>query len=75
VRFALAGKSLDDGTRLDDDEAVRAWLLRAAGMAVVSFHAFGVVEDTGWFRLSVGAVSPTQIAALLPRLRAALQST
>jgi aspartate aminotransferase len=75
VRFALAGKSLADGTRLDDDEAVRAWLLRAAGMAMVSFHAFGVVEDTGWFRLSVGAVSPTQIAALRPRLRAALQST
>jgi aspartate aminotransferase len=74
VKFALRGRVLADGTRLDDDEAVRAWLLRVAGMAVVSFHAFGVVEDTGWFRLSVGAVSLAQIAALLPRLRAALQA-
>ena len=75
VRFALGGKVLADGTHLDDDEAIRAWLLRTAGMAVVSFHAFGVTEDSGWFRLSVGAVSLAQIAALLPRLRAALQAS
>jgi aspartate aminotransferase len=75
VRFALGGTVLADGTRLDDDEAIRAWLLRTAGMAVVSFHAFGVTEDTGWFRLSVGAVSLAQIEQVLPRLRAALQPT
>jgi aspartate aminotransferase len=75
VRFALGGKVLADGTHLDDDEAIRAWLLRTAGMAVVSFHAFGVTEDTGWFRLSVGAVSLAQIEQVLPRLRAALQPT
>ncbi|MEO7711597.1 MAG: aminotransferase class I/II-fold pyridoxal phosphate-dependent enzyme [Gemmatimonadaceae bacterium] len=72
VRVALGGTVAPDGTRLDTDEAVRGYLLRAAGVAVVPFQAFGVSHDTGWFRLSVGAVSPEQIGRMLPRLRAAL---
>jgi aspartate aminotransferase len=72
ARFALNGRVAADGTRLDSDEAVRHYLLRAAGVAIVPFQAFGVAEDTGWFRLSVGAVSPEQIARMLPRLRDAV---
>ena len=72
VRFALAGHVSPDGTALDSDEAVRAYLLRAAGVAVVPFQAFGVRGDTGWFRLSVGAVSREQITRTLPRLREAI---
>jgi aspartate aminotransferase len=72
VRFALAGRVAPDGTRLDGDEEVRRYLLRAAGVAIVPFQAFGVTTDTGWFRLSVGAVSPEQIARMLPRLRGAI---
>jgi aspartate aminotransferase len=72
AKFALQGRVAPDGTRLDSDEAVRRHLLRAAGVAIVPFQAFGVAEDTGWFRLSVGAVSPEQIARMLPRLRDAL---
>ncbi len=72
ARVALSGRTAPDGTRLDSDEAVRAYLLRAAGVAIVPFQAFGVAGDTGWFRLSVGAVSPEQIARMLPRLRSAL---
>lgn len=75
ARFALRGRTMADGTRLDDDDAVRAYLLRAAGLAVVPFRAFGVTSDSGWFRLSVGAVSLPQIAAMLPRLRTALATT
>jgi aspartate aminotransferase len=75
ARFALAGRVMRDGTRLDSDEAVRAYLLRAAGVAVVPFSAFGVRDDCAWFRLSVGAVSPEQIARMLPRLRAAVAAT
>jgi aspartate aminotransferase len=74
VRFALAGRTTLDGTRLDSDEAVRGYLLRAAGLALVPFQAFGVTGDSGWFRLSVGAVSPEQIGRMLPRLRAAIAS-
>jgi aspartate aminotransferase len=72
ARFALQGRTARDGTRLESDEAVRSYLLRAAGAAVVPFQAFGVHGDTGWFRLSVGAVSPGQIARMMPRLRDAL---
>jgi aspartate aminotransferase len=72
ARFALAGRTAPDGTHLDSDEAVRAYLLRAAGMAIVPFQAFGVADDSGWFRLSVGAVSREQIIRTLPRLRDAI---
>jgi aspartate aminotransferase len=75
ARFALGGRTTPDGTKLDTDEAVRAYLLRAAGMAVVPLRAFGSVGDEGWFRLSAGAVSMDQIARLVPRLRAALSGT
>ncbi|HUQ45869.1 MAG TPA: aminotransferase class I/II-fold pyridoxal phosphate-dependent enzyme [Gemmatimonadaceae bacterium] len=75
ARVELGGRVAPDGTRLDSDEAVRRYLLHAAGVAVVPFQAFGVTEDSGWFRLSVGAVSPEQIARMLPRLRDAIAST
>jgi aspartate aminotransferase len=51
---------------------VRRWLLSECGLAVVPFQAFGSNEDTGWFRLSVGAVSMEDISVVLPRLRQAL---
>ena len=72
AQFSLAGRVAPDGSRLDSDEALRAYLLRAAGMAVVPLRAFGSHEDTGWHRLSAGAVSLDGIARMLPRLRAAL---
>ena len=73
ARFALVGRRTPAGAVLDSDEAVRGWLLHEAGVAIVPFQAFGVPTDTGWFRLSVGAVSLEQIARVLPRLRAAIE--
>ena len=72
ARFALAGRRTPDGERLTTNESVRRYLLRAAGLAMVQFQAFGSDDDSGWFRLSVGAVSMKEIEALLPRLRGAL---
>jgi aspartate aminotransferase len=43
-------------------------------MAVVPFQAFGLQQESGWLRLSVGAVSVEDVRALLPRLEAALQA-
>lgn len=54
------------------NEATRKRLLDEAGFAVVPFQAFGLREDSGWFRISVGAVSLSDIDAALPRVRAAL---
>jgi aspartate aminotransferase len=74
ARFALAGRYTPDGSLLRTDEDVREYLLKAAGVAIVPFQAFGVTEDSGWFRLSVGAVSPEQIMRMLPRLQHAIEA-
>ena len=71
VRFDLVGASVR-GLPLGTNEDIRRLLLEGAGLAVVPFQAFGLRDDTGWFRLSVGAVSTADIAAVLPRLRALL---
>jgi aspartate aminotransferase len=63
VRFEIPGQT---------NEATRRLLLEQAGFAVVPFQAFGLREDSGWFRISVGAVSLAEIDAALPRVRAAL---
>ena len=72
ARFALNGKRTADGRVLRTNDEVRRYLLEAAGFAVVPFQAFGVREDTGWFRLSVGAVSLAEIERVLPVLRQAI---
>lgn len=58
--------------RFGSDAGIRSFLLEKAGLAVVPFRAFGYPHDSGWFRLSVGAVSIAAIEEALPRLRAAL---
>jgi aspartate aminotransferase len=65
VQFQIAGRT---------NEEVRKLLLDRAGFAVVAFQAFGLRKDSGWFRLSAGAVSPQEIEEGLRRVRATLQS-
>jgi aspartate aminotransferase len=72
AQFNLAGKRTPDGTPLDTNEDIRGYLLRSCGLAAVQFQAFGAREETGWFRLSAGAVTPADIRGLMPRLRTAL---
>ena len=50
------------------NESIRAMLLNEAGMAVVPFQAFDLMEDSGWFRISVGAIGKGEIPPLLSRL-------
>ena len=68
VQFDLIGKR---GFTCNDD--VRRYLLEEAGFAIVPFQAFGLEGETGWFRLSVGAVSVREIAEALPRVESALR--
>lgn len=68
------GKRTADGKVLKTNEDVRAWILDAARIGVVPFQAFGVPEDNGWFRLSVGAVSEREMMEAMPRLAAALSA-
>ncbi len=74
VRFALHGMKTPAGEALETDDQIRRYLLDAAGIAVIPFQAFGTRGETGWFRLSVGAVSVETITRSFPRLRAALEA-
>ena len=69
VRFDLIGRG---GIRSNED--IRRLLLERAGFAVVPFQAFGLPDETGWFRCSVGAVSEADIREVMPRVEAALRS-
>jgi aspartate aminotransferase len=73
VRFALAGHRTPSGARLETNNDIRRYLLDEADFAAVPFQAFGVPEETGWFRMSVGAVSVADIEASLPKVRAAIE--
>ena len=56
------------------NEQIREWLLESAGVAIVPFQAFGLEEESGWFRISVGAVSVDDIIASMNRLESALMN-
>lgn len=71
VRFDLFGKEFR-GRTIATNEDIRRLLLEAAGLAIVPFQAFGLTEDSGWFRLSVGAVSLDDIGRALVRVREVL---
>jgi aspartate aminotransferase len=73
ARFQLHGKQAD-GVTLRSDDDVRSYLLHSSGLAAVPFSAFGEAAGSGWFRLSVGAVSMKDIEGLLPRLATAVQN-
>jgi aspartate aminotransferase len=73
VRFELFGREGVDGRPMTTNEDVRRWLLQRAGLAVVPFQAFDLEADTGWFRMSVGAVSVASLQAALERLAAAIR--
>ena len=74
TRFELHGAVTPQGKTLATNDDIRHYLLEAAGVAAVPFQAFGLAEETGWFRLSVGAVSLEEIAAALQRLEHALSA-
>ncbi|MCS6915717.1 MAG: aminotransferase class I/II-fold pyridoxal phosphate-dependent enzyme [Myxococcales bacterium] len=77
VQVPIHGRRLPaehGGDEVRTNEQIRRYLLDAAGAAVVPFQAFGMRDETGWMRLSVGAVSPEEIRAMLPRLEAALRA-
>ena len=56
------------------NEEIRQWLLESAGVAIVPFQAFGLDEESGWFRISVGAVGVDEINAAMDRLESALKT-
>ena len=70
VRFDLRAGARRRAIATNED--IRKLLLEHAGLAVVPFQAFGLQEDSGWFRLSVGAVSLEEIEQVFPRVEQVL---
>jgi aspartate aminotransferase len=73
AQFNLIGKTTPSGKLIETNEDVRTYLLHEAGFAIVPFQAFDLREDTGWFRLSVGAVSMDDIETMMPKVREAIE--
>ena len=62
------------GERFGRNEDIRDWLLQQAQIAAVPFQAFDMKEESGWFRLSVGTASVTELQSALLRLEKALET-
>jgi aspartate aminotransferase len=62
------------GDKIRTNEEIRKLLLEEAGFAVVPFQAFGLRRESGWFRLSAGAVSPGDIVRGLSRVRRTIEA-
>ncbi len=72
IRFNLFGWTTASGNVLSTNESIRSLLLHEAGVALVPFQAFGLEEESGWFRMSAGAVSTGDLEAALQRMELAL---
>ena len=73
VQVNLLGKTTADGTVLDNQAAVTAYLLNEAKLALVPFNAFGAEKESNWYRLSVGCCKKEEIDTMLVTLKEGLQ--
>lgn len=74
VKIDLKGKKKPDGQQLEQQADVTAYLLDAAGLALVPFYAFGASPQSPWYRLSVGACKKEEIPSVIAKLREAILS-
>jgi len=72
IKIDLAGKQSADGKKLESQADVTAYILNAAGLAVVPFYAFGADKSSPWYRLSVGTCKKEEIGEMFGKLREAL---
>lgn len=72
LRFGLKGYRADGGEEIQSTEAISAFLLQEARLAIVPFAAFGADRESEWYRLSVGTCHLEDIPAMLQALRDAL---
>ncbi len=75
IQIGLIGRTTPGGQTLDTNDAIRRYLLDEARVAVVPFRAFGLEGESGWFRMSIGAVGVDELAAGLDRVAAAIRAT
>lgn len=73
IKVDLVGKQTVDGKKLETQSDVTAYVLNAAGLAVVPFYAFGADRSSAWYRLSVGTCKKEEINEMIGKLRDALK--
>jgi aspartate aminotransferase len=73
IRLNLVGRKTKDGRVLRSDEDVRVHILEHAGIALVPFRAFGVPDESHWFRASVGVASLSDCEGVKARLTRAFE--
>ncbi len=73
VKIDLDGLNLPDNTPLQNVKQATAYLLDAAGLALVPFSAFGSNASSPWYRLSVGTAKIDEIPAVMKKLRTAIE--
>ncbi|HEX7844201.1 MAG TPA: aminotransferase class I/II-fold pyridoxal phosphate-dependent enzyme [Chitinophagaceae bacterium] len=72
IKVDLVGKTTAEGKLLQTQSDVTAYMLNAAGLAVVPFYAFGADRSSAWYRLSVGTCKKEEIGEMIDKLRTAL---
>jgi aspartate aminotransferase len=68
VRLGLVGRQRPGGGAFESNEDIRRYLLEDARVALVPFQAFGMEGESGWFRMSIGAVGIDELRAAMGRL-------
>ncbi|MDP2187422.1 MAG: aminotransferase class I/II-fold pyridoxal phosphate-dependent enzyme [Sphingobacteriaceae bacterium] len=72
IQLHLLGKTTPAGKQLNSTRDITAFVLEAAGLAVVPFYAFGASESSTWYRLSVGTCKAEEVQLALASLEKAL---
>ncbi len=72
IKIDLNGKTAKDGTVINNQGDVTAYILNHAGLAVVPFYAFGAGKNSPWYRLSVGTCKKEEVGEMIGKLREAL---
>lgn len=72
VQFNVMGQTTPGGRELLTNNDIRQYILNEARVALVAFQAFSMLEETGWFRISVGAVGTEALECGLHRIRDAV---
>ena len=72
IQLHLLGKTTPAGQSLASTRDITAYVLEAAGLAVVPFYAFGAAESSTWYRLSVGTCKAEEVNDALASLEKAL---
>jgi len=73
IRLDLTQRRTRDGRVLRSDEDTRVHLLEHAGIALVPFRAFGVPDESHWFRASIGVASLADCESVRARLSRAFE--